>query len=249
MQRVIVFSLVLLLTVATLIPLSYAMAHWNAAAHRHHHHSRAWWRHHRAMLRRHHSLATRSPQATTGDKNMSQPMMDSAHSFASGAPVPFNLVAPSSWRTVSSSPLEKRFAVRASDGHALGTAVFTSVGYSSPDSSPVKRRGMLGGMSLAELRRMVINEMIAENGWVVNDIEREVNGRRLFVVLAQSGPGGVANLSHSFYFTELDGRIYALKTTAPLESAEPLAAQSEQVLASLGMESAGREAMTAKASR
>ena len=247
MQRVTVFSLVLLLTVATLIPLSYAMAHWNAAGRHHHHHSRAWRRHHRAMLRRHHSLAAHSTQSTSGDKNTSQMVMDSTHSF--GAQVPFRLVAPSSWNTVSSSPLEKRFAVRASDGRSMGTAVFTSVGSSSPDSPVVKRRGMLGGMSLAELRRMVINEMIAENGWVVNDLEREVNGRRVFVVLAQSGPGGVASLSHSFYFTELDGHIYALKTTAPLESAEPLAAQSEQVLASLGADSTGREAMTAKASR
>jgi hypothetical protein len=62
---------------------------------------------------------------------------------------------------------------------------------------------------------------------------REVHGRRVLVVLAQTGTPGSPTKSWAFYFTEVDGRVYSLATTAPVEFAEPVAAGLEQLVASL----------------
>jgi hypothetical protein len=79
----------------------------------------------------------------------------------------------------------------------------------------------------------VIDRMVAEGGWVTNDYVRELEGRRVFVVVAQTGQPGAPSQTHTFYFTEVEGRVYSLATTAPVELAEPVAAGSEQLMASL----------------
>jgi hypothetical protein len=105
----------------------------------------------------------------------------------------------------------------------------------SDTSNTASSRGSktIGGASLASLRRTVIDQMVAEGGWVVNDMVREMQGRRVFVVLAQTGTPGTPSKSWTFYFTELDGRIYRLATNSPIELAEPVAVSSEQIMASL----------------
>jgi hypothetical protein len=88
---------------------------------------------------------------------------------------------------------------------------------------------------LADLRRTVIDKMIAANGWVTNDLEREINGRRVLLVFAQTAASSDAStpqLSWTFYFTEMEGRIYSLATSVPLEFSDRLALESEQVMAS-----------------
>ena len=92
---------------------------------------------------------------------------------------------------------------------------------------------MVGGVPTTALRREVINRMIRENGWVVNDYQKEVGGKSVYVVVAQSqGPNGRVD-SRMFYFTEADGRIYNVATNTPADTADRLAEESEKVLASL----------------
>jgi hypothetical protein len=83
------------------------------------------------------------------------------------------------------------------------------------------------------LRRTVIDRMVAEGGWVTNDLVREIQGRRVFVVIAQTGQPGAPTATWTFYFTELDGRVYSLATTTPIEFTGTVAAGSEQFVASL----------------
>jgi hypothetical protein len=98
------------------------------------------------------------------------------------------------------------------------------------------QRAQLAGVPFADLRHQVIEKMIAAGGWVINDMEREVNGRRVFLVVAQtaaSSDGRTMAETWNFYFTEIDGRIYSLAAHAPLDSMEQMAAESERVLATL----------------
>ena len=93
---------------------------------------------------------------------------------------------------------------------------------------------MLSGVSFAELRRSVIDKMIAAGGWVSNDYEREVGGRRVFIVTAQTPADGRSpDKAWNFYFTEVNGRIYSLATEANLQSAERMAAEAERFIATL----------------
>jgi hypothetical protein len=71
---------------------------------------------------------------------------------------------------------------------------------------------------------------------VTNDLEREIAGRRVYVVIAQttaSADGRTPEQFLTFYFTEVGGRIYSLGVAATRESAERLNAEAEQVLNSL----------------
>ncbi|MCV5951780.1 hypothetical protein OFN94_43905, partial [Escherichia coli] len=69
--------------------------------------------------------------------------------------------------------------------------------------------------------------MIRENGWVVNDYQKEVGNKKVYVVVAQSqGPGGKIN-SRMFYFTEVEGRIFSVATNTSVDSAERIAEESE----------------------
>ena len=80
----------------------------------------------------------------------------------------------------------------------------------------------------------MIDKMIASNGWVTNDYEQSMDGRRVFVVVAQTGNSAdSASQSWSFYFTELDGKLYSLTTTAPADSFGKADAESQQFLGSL----------------
>src|SRR5919206_498160 len=88
-----------------------------------------------------------------------------------------------------------------------------------------------GALPVTALRRTVIDRMVAEGGWVTNDVIEESHGRRVFVVLAQTGTPGAPARSWTFYFTEIDGRVYSLATTAPVEFPAPPAAGSEQFTA------------------
>jgi hypothetical protein len=94
--------------------------------------------------------------------------------------------------------------------------------------------------------------MLVSNGWVVNDYEREIGGRRAFVVVAQtaaSSDGREPQQSWVFYFTELDGRIYSFAAHAPLEFADRVLAESEQVMASLRLRTRSSVASASTSSR
>jgi hypothetical protein len=162
---------------------------------------------------------------------------DIAVSPSRRAQMPFDFNAPSNWSpSRRTRPGEAVYNVVAPDGRSAGTAVLAPVSLSTaqlagaPTSPKTKT---VGGLPITALRRTVIDRMVAEGGWVTNDIIQESHGRRVFVVLAQTGTPGAPSRSWTFYFTEVDGRVYSLATTAPVEFAEPLASASEQLMATL----------------
>lgn len=153
------------------------------------------------------------------------------------AQMPFDFNVPSNWSQAKRARQgEAVYNVLAPDGRSAGTAVLAPVSLSSaqfagtPTSPKTKT---VGGVPVTALRRTVIDRMVAEGGWVTNDIVQESHGRRVFVVLAQTGAPGAPSRSWTFYFTEIDGRVYSLATTAPVEFTAPLAAGSEQLMATL----------------
>jgi hypothetical protein len=93
---------------------------------------------------------------------------------------------------------------------------------------------MLSGVAFSDLRRIVIEKMINAGGWVINDYERQVNGSRVFVVIAQTPADGRSpEKSWSFYFAEVDGNIYSLTLNTPSQFSGSLAAEGQKFLASL----------------
>jgi hypothetical protein len=90
---------------------------------------------------------------------------------------------------------------------------------------------LLGGTSISDLRRIVIDKMVVAGGWVTNDFVREVNGSRIFVVIARTPRDSRSpEKVWTFYFTEADGRIYGLTTDAPVESADRMSTEAERFI-------------------
>ena len=151
--------------------------------------------------------------------------------------LPFDFATPHNWtagRKLRSGAAV--FTVATPDGRAAGTAVIAPVALSAAEMAGVTvspKTKTLGGTPVAALRRTVIDRMVAEGGWVTNDFVQEMRGRKVFVVQAQTGTPGAPTQSLTFYFTEVDGRLYSLATTAPFEFAAPVAVGSEQFMASL----------------
>lgn len=259
--RPILLSLLLLSLVAAGLPVSDSLAaHWTGQPHAHRkhgkkhyrrRHSRAWWRRRRAMLRRRRALALQRRAASSpavagndvsgvavkrrGDSERRARLAVSANAAAPRESRPtFDLTMPASWSSTggSASSGEMKFTVRTLDGQAAGAAALApAVVTSSPDTISTSRTKTLGNVPLTAWRRTVIDRMVAEGGWVVNDALREMNGRQVYVVTAQTSTANGTRQARTFYFTEVEGRVYALSTTAPVELAAPVAASSEQVVA------------------
>jgi hypothetical protein len=97
-----------------------------------------------------------------------------------------------------------------------------------------EEKSMLAGLPVADLRRIVIDKMVAAGGWVTNDFMREVNGKRMFIVTART-PGDTLTpeKAWTFYFTEAGGRIYGLTTDTPLEFADRMSNEAERYIETL----------------
>ena len=153
------------------------------------------------------------------------------------AQMPFDFAAPANWTPSRRARQgEAVYTVLAPDGRAAGTAVIAPVTLSNAQvaGAPVTpKTRTIGGLPVGALRRTVIDRMVAEGGWVTNDVYQESHGRRVFVVTAQTGAPGAPTRTWTYYFTEVDGRVYSLATTAPVEFAAPVASASEQLMASL----------------
>jgi hypothetical protein len=143
---------------------------------------------------------------------------------------------PGGWSSAASSRAgEMRFNVRAADGRVRSSAVWSRVNLQSAAASASDTRSKtFGGVPLTLLRRTVINRMVAEGGWVTNDVQRQLGERRVFVVTAQSVAADGERRAWTFYFTESDGQVYSLATNAPAEFADTLAAESEKAVVALG---------------
>lgn len=253
MVRASALALLVLVSAALLLPLVDSSAHNDRpAVRRHsymgHHHSRAWWRRHRARLRRQRAALKRQQelQALRG-----QSLNAAAESHTLAAPDKFSVVGnefknpvnavslPNGWSRRGAANGEMKFVVSGANGQAVGTATVSLVNAQPSGEAMMTARGQrktLGGVPFAELRRTVIDRMIAANGWVVNDLAREINGKPVFIVLAQtaaSADGRTPQLSWTYYFTEIDGRIYSLATSSLLATSDRVADDSAQVMASL----------------
>jgi hypothetical protein len=97
-----------------------------------------------------------------------------------------------------------------------------------------EQRTMLSGVSFSDLRRIAIDKMINSGGWVINDYERQVNGARVFVVIAQTPSDGRSpEKTWNFYFAEVDGKIYSLTLNTPVEFSGKLTVEGEKFISSL----------------
>lgn len=103
-----------------------------------------------------------------------------------------------------------------------------------------EQKKMLAGVPVADLKRIVIDKMVANGGWVVNDFVREVNGSRVFVVTARTPKDALTpEKAWTFYFTEAGGRVYGLTTEAPVEYADRMTTEAERFIQSLRAQSEG----------
>jgi hypothetical protein len=257
MARAGILSLLVLLGVAFMLPLTRSTAENSRAAssHRFHRHSRAWWRRHRARLRRKREAALRrrnalqgttpDAAATIGVETWSAPASAFyAHGGAYNDPRGlFNLTLPNGWVSQTATPggdIKFRVFVnnQMTGQAALSLVSANSVGNSLRDDSVIMARRsnrLLGDIPLANLRRSVINKMITAGGWVVNDYEREIGGRKSFVVLAQtpaSSDGRSPQQSWTFYFTAINNRVYSLALGALPQYSDQLNLESERLLSS-----------------
>jgi hypothetical protein len=247
-----------MISIAGLLPFVESSAHRNnrpAASRRHrgHRHSRAWWRRYRTRVKRQReNVARRRALAEQRGHNVNLPAADIerpvlttgasvADSRANDSRGSVNLLQP---ERRSTTPVvangQTQFRLYAQNGQSVGQASLSAVAGVSPVNVAVMnartQRRQLAGVPFADLRRQVIEKMIAGNGWVINDMEREINGRRVFVVVAQtaaSSDGRAKAEIWNFYFTEIDGRIYSLASHAPVEVTEQMAAEAEKVVATL----------------
>jgi hypothetical protein len=247
-----------LISLAVALPMVRSLAHNNRSAltqrHARHHHSRAWWKRHRSLLRRKRAAALKRRQdlLASRDQHANAPAQGAEKLLSANLPPALggvftdargiSLTLPEGWRNRSSmTDSEIKFQVNAPDGRPAGEASLTPVGPAmaapAPGVQPVRnQRRMIAGVPFADLRRIVIDKMITAGGWVVNDVEREIGGRRVFVVMAQTGDARDAHAPQqawSFYFTEVDGHVYSFTAHAPLEYSDRMAAESEKVMASL----------------
>jgi len=233
MKRTITLSLLLLVSVVIMLPFASSTAHGirqSAQFHhnRHRHHSRAWWRRYRTRMRMRRAavLAHRNALLSGLPQNISlnDPSAASVLSLASG-----------SANISNSDQLKLR-----SDNPNLsmpGQMNLSVVALSRPNPAFLTAREekqMLAGVAVSDLRRIVIDKMIVSGGWVTNDFVREVNGSRVFVVIAHTPRDAHSpEKAWNFYFTEVGGRIYGLTTNAPLEFSDQMAGEAERFIGSL----------------
>lgn len=150
----------------------------------------------------------------------------------------WSVIVPNGWSSrPSQDGSDSTFRVY-SDGRASGSATISVAGSAAPQFNDVPNaKGQvktLGGVPLVNLRRIVIDKMIREEGWVVNDYVKEIGGKKVFVVVAQTpAMNGQPAQTKVFYFTESGGRIMSMATSTTADSADRIANESEKVIESL----------------
>jgi hypothetical protein len=237
MLRTVTLSLLMLISVVVMLPFASSTAHGlrqssaSPQVRRHRRHSRAWWRRHRARMRlRRAALAHRNAPLGSVFGN---PAKDAIKPGIPTAVLPklAGWVNP----TVANNG-EVKFRAESS-APAPSQATLAVVARSRPNPAFLTHREqarMLSGVAFSDLRRIVIEKMITAGGWVINDYERQVNGSRVFVVIAQTPSDGRSpEKSWNFYFAEVDGKIYSLTLNTPLQFGNTLAPEGEKFINSL----------------
>lgn len=255
MFRAIALSLALLIGIGAIIPLATDMAEAGPRKSQKHRknakkykkYSKRWWRQYRARQKRKRALRARkralrlrqlrlarkrgAERSRTRGNAVAKPEKAKRSDSPTAAVLPSGDPAPSGWSAAGSTPAELQFRVDNSAGEQVGSASISVIG---PAMSAVDGgRKSVGGVATTSLRREVIDRMIRENGWVVNDYQKDIAGQNVYVVVAQSQAKNGGIQSRMFYFTEVDGRIYSVATNSPVREAERLAEESEKVINSL----------------
>ena len=245
--RAIALSIALVIGVGVVLPLATAVTeagphHAKYKKHRKYRkYSKAWWRQYhkrqhqrRALAARRRALRLKQMRLEEARKTDKAPTPEKKEIIKTSAAVqpptllPSGEEAPKGWTKTSVTPGELKFGVTDAKGQPVGSASISVVGPAMDGTA----RNTLGGVPTSSLRRDVINRMIGENGWVVNDFQKDVNGKKVYVVVAQSQNGGRVS-SRMFYFTEVDGRIYSVSTSSSPDSADRLSDETEKVINSL----------------
>lgn len=166
----------------------------------------------------------------TADRTPKSKQRVAAGESNEAAVLPTGDMAPQGWKRDKGN-----FSYRVDDegGRQIGSAAISEVGTSMGADAGGAKSKTIGGVPMSALRRTVIDKMVREEGWVVNDYQKEVNGKKVYVVVAQSPAQGGGVQSRIFYFTEVDGRIVSIATNAPSNSAERIAQDSERVINTL----------------
>lgn len=243
MLRTVTLSLLMLFSVVVMLPFTSSTAHGirqnSASQHqrRYRRHSRAWWRRHRARMR------LRRAQARA---HRNAPLAPGLAGATNGIPTPALQSLPAGWNNVTlANNGEVRFRTEAS-APLLGQASLAVVARSRPNPAYLTHREqsrMLAGVAFSDLRRIVIDKMINAGGWVINDYERQVNGGRVFIVIAQTPADGRSpEKSWNFYFAEVDGQIYSLTLNTPLQFSDRLAGEGQKFISSLRAKANGQTA-------
>jgi hypothetical protein len=250
MLRTVTLSLLILLSVGVMIPIASSTHGLRQSSvsqqRRYRRHSRAWWRRHRARLR-----ARRAAAAAALARRKASFRTDAAHPTASFALSLNTDIAnervtgvipklPVGWTAATANNGEVKFKT-GNNSTAPGQASLSVVARSRPNPAYLTHREqsrMLAGVAFSDLRRIVIDKMINAGGWVINDYERQVNGARVFVVIAQTPADSRSpEKSWNFYFAEVDGKIYSLTLNTPLEFAGQLPIEGEKFLGSFSSKS------------
>lgn len=250
--RAIALSLALLVGGTVLIPLATDQAEAGPKKKRkkqvkkYKKYSKGWWRQYRVKMKKKRQIAARkralrlrqirlarkrvaersTPMAKPAKPRTPMAAPSTITALPSGDP------APAGWSASVSTPAELKFRVDNSAGDQVGSASISVVGPAVGESTGGRIK-MVGGVATTALRREVIDRMIRENGWVVNDYQKEISGQQVYVVVAQSQAKNGGVQSRMFYFTEVDGKIYNVATNSPVQESERLAEESEKVINSL----------------
>lgn len=256
--RAIALSLALLIGIGTVIPLvtNYTEAGAKAKKHKKRSwkgvkkYSKRWWQLYRRQERRKkvQQAALRAVRlkrirlenarnpAQNNDVNQTGAAKVTRGAMAensSRAMLPSGEAAPKGWKRGATSPGELQYKVDDDKGMNLGSAAVTIVGPAQGADEDGARGKTVGGVATSSLRGTVIDRMIRESGWVVNDYQKQIGGKKVYVVVAQSPGAGGAIQSRLFYFTEVGGSIYSVATNAPVDNSRKLEEESEKVVHSL----------------
>lgn len=248
MLRRITLTLLMLVSIGVMLPIAQSTAHGIRQAvesrrtNRHYRrHSRAWWRRYRARLRRRRAAALAAhrnapltrfmPTVVPGSTTL--PTVDL-----------YQTMPPQTTPPLVASSTEMRYRADSAPAALPSQSTLAVVALSRPTPtflSSREQRRYFAGIPTADLRRIVIDKMLAVNGWVVNDYERDVAGQKVFVVTAQTPSDGRSQeKTWNFYFADVNGKIYNLTTNTPLQFKDRMEIEAERFLASLYARQAGQ---------
>ena len=244
MLRIVTLSLLIMVSAGVMIPIASSthglrQSSVSQQQRRYRRHSRAWWRRHRARLRARRAAAAaalaRRQAALRSDAAHATVPLVTGHPEAAATERLTGVIPklPIGWTSSAISPGEVKFKTR-TNTPVPSHASLSVVARSRPNPGYLTHREqsrMLAGVAFSDLRRIVIDKMINAGGWVINDFERQVNGARVFVVIARTPADGQAReKAWNFYFAEADGKIYSLTLNSPVEFGDRLPLEGEKFL-------------------